>query len=197
MKFSKFSALTSLLLLAVCNCFVHNGALRSRRAKVEFCPKKQLSKTSLSAMDGGDMATPLNALVFAGYAVAFGAAGLLMKNVYGGSFGLGEYLSKDKPMKPDPNAPGRGENQLSSFWYNLKLPDLDFVEVYGAQQNQGPNEQVVLKAEQMKSEIEAAVQTGDMEYAKAMEKELEKFLAENGISISEEAPAKRADDFYL
>eukprot|EP00638_Chattonella_subsalsa_P005622 CAMPEP_0117751772 /NCGR_PEP_ID=MMETSP0947-20121206/11184_1 /TAXON_ID=44440 /ORGANISM="Chattonella subsalsa, Strain CCMP2191" /LENGTH=212 /DNA_ID=CAMNT_0005570237 /DNA_START=34 /DNA_END=672 /DNA_ORIENTATION=+ len=151
----------------------------------------QTSTTLEAATD--EFLSPFNILVFAGYAAAFGAAGFLMSSVYGGSFGLGAYLTSDKPLGPDPNAPGRGENQLPEFFKNLKLPQLDFVEVYG--QPKAPSDEVIQKAEELRSQIQKAVAENDFEKAKAAEKNLEDFLLQNGIELSFDEPTPRDNDF--
>ncbi|CAM9650564.1 unnamed protein product [Chrysoparadoxa australica] len=150
---------------------------------------------ALGAPDDLALANAIYGFLFVGFA---GLAGALVFSTYTGDQGLEAFLTKEKKDNPFYNKNKKAQIFKPSppkIMDMVKLPKLDFVEVYESEPDAPETEgsQVeeaaafpsadVEMASRLRTKLLAAVDAGELEQAAALEKELMEFMRKKGIKF--------------
>ncbi|CAM9744575.1 unnamed protein product [Discosporangium mesarthrocarpum] len=130
-----------------------------------------------------------------------------MFSAYTGENGLGTFLSKEPQDNPFyKKTMKKSEPSEPSIIDKIRLPDLDFVEVYNQpppevmaveeeamsagissldQTGNMPDAAALVKADALRAELLEAVQAKDYSRASKLESELEAFIKENNVSFGD------------
>jgi len=131
---------------------------------------------------GTGMVDEATALVFVaiGGVALLGSASALIGGAYEGGKGLGAFLRDGKGFQGSDYREGDGPRRKPpKFLDKLKLPTLDFVQVYASGEDAALEE-----AEALGADLQAALDAGDAAKARALETRLARLLRDNGLTLT-------------
>ena len=107
-----------------------------------------------------------DAAIIAAAALLLGAAGALQYSLSSGEKGINAFLMKEKSQNPFYSASFKAEKPQTPTWMKgLKLPRLDFVEVYGQERPQASMPSEVTALDVLYAELDAAIEREDYDKA--------------------------------
>ena len=134
------------------------------------------------------MMEPINTavVVAAGASVLIGGQAVISA-AYEGDQGLKQFLADGSQFAGSSYRPRRKDDPqpTGGFLSGLKLPKLQFVEVYGddATGEEDPSDDDIARAEALQAELRRALDSGDVDAARTVQYKLEAHLERAGIAF--------------
>jgi len=112
------------------------------------------------------------AFVLAAGAIA-AAAGLLTYSVASGEKGLNSFLMRERDSNPFYSKNFKAEKPEPPSWFNIKLPDFPYVEVYGQTRASSSSSGATQDRSALYAQLDAAIESEDYDRAAQIKKLLD------------------------